>query len=69
MGYTRLGFTQRDVDPLHRGDAAQLASCRLMITRRCPQLYGEHGCGSLPCARIESDDEAPWLEELGVQGL
>lgn len=35
--------------------------CREMPTRHCPPSYGATGCGERLCARLESDDEAPWL--------
>jgi hypothetical protein len=38
--------------------------CREMPTRACPALY-EGVCGERLCARFESDDETPWLLELG----
>lgn len=40
-------------------------TCRQMITRRCPRSYGDTGCGPRLCARYESDDEGPWLAEIG----
>lgn len=33
--------------------------CRVMPTRRCPAVYGGV-CGERPCARYETDSEAPW---------
>lgn len=36
-----------------------LPQCRVMSTRTCPPIY-DRACGDLPCARFESDDEAPW---------
>lgn len=38
------------------------ATCRLMVTRTCPPSY-RGPCGDRPCARIESDDPTPWLDE------
>lgn len=38
--------------------------CREMPTRHCPVVY-QSTCGDRPCARFESDDEAPWLPEMG----
>jgi hypothetical protein len=37
--------------------------CREMETRHCPAVY-QSTCGTRPCARFESKDEAPWLPEL-----
>lgn len=37
--------------------------CRVMPTRHCPDVY-EDVCGDRPCARFESEDEAPWLPEI-----
>jgi hypothetical protein len=37
--------------------------CRVMETRGCPVSYGGV-CGDRPCARFESDDVAPWAEDL-----
>jgi len=39
--------------------APVISDCRLMPTRKCPRSLGT--CGEL-CARLESDDEAPWRE-------
>jgi hypothetical protein len=38
--------------------------CRLMETRSCPKMYNGV-CGDRPCARFESDDEEPWIPEVG----
>lgn len=38
--------------------------CSIMSTRRCPSSYGDDGCGERLCARFESDDEAPWRDDL-----
>lgn len=38
------------------------AACRMMVTRMCPPSYGGP-CGERPCARIESDDPGPWIDE------
>ncbi|MEU4173270.1 hypothetical protein AB0F46_41330 [Streptomyces sp. NPDC026665] len=38
------------------------AACRMMVTRTCPPSYNGP-CGARPCARIESDDPGPWIEE------
>lgn len=43
------------MDPVH--------ACRVLPTRHCPAVYGDV-CGARPCARFESEDEAPWLPEL-----
>jgi len=43
------------MDPVH--------PCRLLSTRHCPAIY-EDVCGDRPCARYESNDEAPWLREV-----
>lgn len=45
------------IDPKH--------PCRVMPTRGCPPNYGEV-CGGRPCARFESDDEAPWLDTAEI---
>lgn len=37
--------------------------CRIMETRHCPDSY-QGVCGDRPCARFESEDEAPWLAEV-----
>lgn len=37
--------------------------CRQLETRHCPASYNGL-CGDRPCARYESEDEAPWLPEL-----
>lgn len=37
--------------------------CRVLETRGCPVSFGGV-CGDRPCARYESDDVAPWVEEL-----
>lgn len=34
--------------------------CRIMPTRGCPPVY-DGLCGDRPCARFESEDEAPWI--------
>lgn len=34
-----------------------------MKTRNCP-LQWEDGCEDKPCARFESQDTAPWQEEI-----
>jgi len=40
--------------------------CRVMPTRHCPAVYGGT-CNDRfkPCARFESEDETPWLPEIG----
>lgn len=38
--------------------------CRLMPTRDCPPSYGGV-CGDRPCARLESNDPAPWAPITG----
>lgn len=38
-----------------------MADCRIMPTRKCPKSRPD-GCGKLPCARFESDDETPWTQ-------
>lgn len=43
-----------------------MTPCRLMPTRRCPDVFTE-GCAEGACARFESDDEAPWLEQLELE--
>lgn len=43
------------VDPEH--------PCRIMPSRACPLSY-EGVCGERPCARYESEDEAPWQADM-----
>jgi hypothetical protein len=40
--------------------------CRVMETRACPVSF-DGVCGDRPCARFESDDVAPWAEDLRRQ--
>lgn len=42
--------------------------CRVMQTRDCPPSYGLQGCGTRPCARFQSEDETPWLDDAGTGG-
>lgn len=37
--------------------------CRLIPTRSCPKSYNSV-CGERPCARLESEDETPWIPEV-----
>lgn len=39
-----------------------MASCRILDARQCPSQWSA-GCGDRPCARFESDDETPWIQE------
>lgn len=39
------------------------AACMVMVTRRCPVVFGLMGCPG-PCARFESGDEGPWRGEV-----
>lgn len=41
--------------------------CRLIPTRHCPKVYKDV-CGDRPCARLESDDETPWIPEVENNG-
>jgi hypothetical protein len=40
-----------------------VTACRNLPTRTCPPAW-PLGCAERPCARLESDDEAPWLASL-----
>lgn len=48
------------MDPVH--------PCRILPTRHCPEEYDDV-CGGRPCARYESDDEAPWLAEIAAESI
>lgn len=50
-------------EPVYLGPMEPEHPCREMPTRHCPAVY-EAVCGDRPCARYESDDEAPWLAEV-----
>lgn len=47
-------------------EAPEDVQCRIMSTRRCPAVY-QGVCGDRPCARFESEDEGPWLDELPLR--
>ena len=51
--------------PNNRGLIEPDHPCRVMPTRGCPSSYAGE-CGARLCARYESDDETPWLAELGA---
>lgn len=38
--------------------------CRELPTRHCPTSYGEPCGDDRPCARLDSDDPTPWLQEI-----
>lgn len=45
--------------PANYAEWAMSPCCRRMETRKCPTL---EGCSDdSPCARLESNDETPWL--------
>lgn len=48
----------------YEAEMQPIQPCREMPTRHCPATY-EGVCGDRPCARFESDDETPWLLEVG----
>jgi hypothetical protein len=50
------------------GEFAPVHPCRRMSSRHCPVVY-EDVCGDRPCARFESDDETPWLAEIGARAV
>lgn len=49
--------------PQYLAAMAPVHPCRILPTRHCPAVF-DAVCGDRPCARYESDDEAPWLPEL-----
>lgn len=58
-----IAFSQREY-PQYHDRFEPVHPCRVMPTRHCPASYGMV-CGDRPCARFESDDETPWLPEVG----
>jgi hypothetical protein len=58
MGNSRLGFTQRDVDPLGRGDAAQLDE----IDRNARAYGWEIGRGQSISEQVETTEGNPFLD-------
>lgn len=62
MTTTRYGGD--DLEPAFYGPMDPVHPCRILPTRHCPAVY-DAVCGDRPCARYQSDDETPWLPEIG----
>jgi hypothetical protein len=52
-------------DPIYRERFGPVYPCRILPTRHCPAVYGGVCGDDRPCARFQSEDETPWLPELG----
>lgn len=64
LDYTRLGFTQRDVDPLRRGDGTcGLTDDQVEEIDRNARAYGwEIGRGQMLGVQVDTTENNPFME-------
>lgn len=53
------------VEPFYNGPMDPRYPCRILPTRHCPAIWNALCPAPGPCARFESEDEAPWRPEHG----